>query len=318
MAIRSSALTGCALFFLFLAAGAGKQPVSTTEQRRAALGPLEGMDPVLRKAVDNETAFLPLPAPEAGEWLSAHPEEGQTFEQFVASRPNRPYGGKRTIYLLPTGPFPPNDAPSLDFLRRFTEAYFGLPVRVLPHLSLAGQKVAQRILPGPPGVQLLTGDILKILRQHLPPDAYCLLGVTMVDLYPGRSWNFVFGQASLTGRVGVYSFARYAPFFYGESSPDAKKIVLLRSCRVLAHETGHMFGLKHCVYYSCLMNGSNSMLESDAQPLHLCPVCLRKLQWSADFDVARRYERLRDLCREAGFANEARWLDGQASRLESP
>jgi len=24
----------------------------------------------------------------------------------------------------------------------------------------------------------------------------------------------------------------------------------------MAHELGHMFGLTHCVYYNCLMNGS--------------------------------------------------------------
>jgi archaemetzincin len=33
----------------------------------------------------------------------------------------------------------------------------------------------------------------------------------MEDLYPEPSWNFVFGQASLNERVGVYSFARYGP-----------------------------------------------------------------------------------------------------------
>jgi len=35
----------------------------------------------------------------------------------------------------------------------------------------------------------------------------------MEDLYPDPSWNFVFGQTSLPGYVGVYSFARYDSFY---------------------------------------------------------------------------------------------------------
>ena len=30
----------------------------------------------------------------------------------------------------------------------------------------------------------------------------------MTDLYLDDRWNFVFGQASLRGRIGVFSFAR--------------------------------------------------------------------------------------------------------------
>ena len=32
----------------------------------------------------------------------------------------------------------------------------------------------------------------------LPKDAYCLLVVTMYDIYPKPEWNFVFGLADLT------------------------------------------------------------------------------------------------------------------------
>jgi len=62
-------------------------------------------------------------------------------------------------------------------------------------------------------VLVLTRDVLALLSQLLPPDAFCLLGITPRDLYPDPSWNFVFGEASLKDRVGVYSFARYDPRF---------------------------------------------------------------------------------------------------------
>jgi archaemetzincin len=131
----------------------------------------------------------------------------------------------------------------------------------------------------------------------------------MVDLYPDPAWNFVFGQASLRDRVGVYSFARYAPRFYGEAlSPAGRSLVLRRSCKVLAHEASHMFGIRHCTFYLCLMNGSNHLAESDARPLHLCPVDLRKLHHSLGFDPVERYRRLLAFSESAGFADEAAWL----------
>jgi archaemetzincin len=71
--------------------------------------------------------------------------------------------------------------------------------------------------------------------------------------------------------------------------------------------TAHLLGIAHCVFYSCLMNGSNHLAESDARPLHPCPVDLRKLQHSIGFDVADRYRRLRTFAEDAGLTDEARW-----------
>ena len=110
--------------------------------------------------------------------------------------------------------------------------------------------------------------------------------------------------------MGVYSFARYDPRFYGQApTPDTRKLMLRRSCKVLAHEACHMFGIQHCVWFRCLLNGSNHLAESDARPLHLCPVDLRKLQWSIGFDVVERYRRLLNFHRQVGFEDEAQWLD---------
>jgi archaemetzincin len=59
----------------------------------------------------------------------------------------------------------------------------------------------------------------------------------MEDLYPDPRWNFVFGQASVRDRVGVFSFARYDPVFYGESrSSRYQELLLRRSTKVLVHE----------------------------------------------------------------------------------
>ena len=41
-----------------------------------------------------------------------------------------------------------------------------------------------------------------------------MIGVCLSDLYPDEEWNFVYGMASIMGRTGVFSFARYDPSFY--------------------------------------------------------------------------------------------------------
>ncbi len=282
----------------------------TRAQQLAAIGPTVGLPEPLRRALDPGDDFRPVPSPGPSDWLANHPEAGQTFQQFVRSRPNRPDERRKKLYLQPLGSFGQHQGPAQDQLRRFTTAFFMMEVEVLPPLELAQVRVTSRKNPFTGQVQLLTTDILRLLERHLPTDAFALVAITMTDLYPEPSWNFVFGQASPRDRVGVYSFARYDPRFYGEAQPaDAASVILRRSSKVLAHETGHMFAMAHCTWYHCLMNGSNHLAEADARPLHLCPVDLRKLQWSVGFDVVERYRRLRDFHRQAGFEDEARWLD---------
>ena len=77
-----------------------------------------------------------------------------------------------------------------------------------------------------------------------------------------------------------------------------------------------MFGLPHCTVFRCLMNGSNHLAESDARPLHLCPVDLRKLQHSVGFEPVGRYRRLLNFSREAGFDHEAEWLERRLRYLD--
>ncbi len=277
-------------------------------QRLRAIGVTTGLPPTLHKALEPGADFEPVPAPGPHDWLAVHPESGQSFAQFVESRPNRPDEKRRIIYLQPLGPFPPDKAPPVEVLREYAALYFALEVRVLPRLVLNDEKITSRRNPTTRNRQLLTTDVLMVLKQRIPADAFCLLGITMEDLYPEPSWNFVFGQASLRERIGVYSFARYDPAFYGEPrGTDHGKTLLRRSAKVLVHETGHMFGLRHCVYYRCVFNGSNHLAESDARPLRACPVDLHKLQHSIGFDVTKRYAALYHFYHQTGFDDEAAW-----------
>jgi len=295
---------------LLFSAMASQFTPPTHAQQLAAIGPTAGLTEALKRALEPRDDFQPMPEPGSSDWLANHSEAGQTFDQFCRFRPNRPDKHRSKVYLQPLGHFDESEGASLGQLHRFATAFFMMDVVVLPPLGEAHHHITSRPNPYSGQVQLLTSDILNLLVTRLPEDAFALLGVTMADLYPDPSWNFVFGQASFRDRVGVYSFARYDPRFYGEvPSASSRNLMLRRSCKVLAHETSHMFGIDHCVWYRCLMNGSNHLAEADARPLHLCPVDLRKLQWSVGFDVVERYRRLRDFQRQAGFEDEAQWMD---------
>jgi archaemetzincin len=190
-----------------------------------------------------------------------------------------------------------------------------MDMQVLAPLATSSRRFTTRINPYTHQEQLLTRDILRLLSENLPENAFCVVAITMRDLYPGPEWNFVFGEASLRDRVGVYSFARYDPHFYGISSSHRRYLILCRSCKVLAHETSHMFGIQHCIYFKCLMNGSNHLEESDRRPLHLCPVDLRKLHYSVGFDIKQRYRRLLDFFKAAHFDDEVQWLEKRLRRI---
>jgi len=286
------------------------------QQRLEAIGPTNGLSAKLQRAFVPGDSFEPVPVPGPSDWLSVHREPGQTFEQFRRSHPNRPDARRRIIYLQPLGAFPEQQSPSLEKLRKYAAAFFQMEVKALSPVSITVGDFTGRTNSMTRRRQILTDDVLGWLKGKLPADGFCLLAITMEDLYPEPSWNFVFGQASLNDRVGLYSFARYDPAFYGEPrGKDYQALLLHRSIKVLTHETGHMFGLTHCIYFHCVMNGSNHLRESDRRPLHLCPVCLRKLQFIVGFDVEKRYEALGQFYRQVGVEEDAAWVGRQLEKI---
>ena len=128
----------------------------------------------------------------------------------------------------------------------------------------------------------------------------------MQDLYPGPNWSFCFGWASYTEGVAAFSFCRYDPAWDGIEDTDRDKNLLMRGCAIMCHELGHQFGLRHCIYYECLMNGINSAEEQRQGGIRiLCPVCHRKLMQNLKFDSATRFTKLAEVCDTLGFTEEA-------------
>ncbi|MBK9036566.1 MAG: hypothetical protein IPL61_35840 [Myxococcales bacterium] len=319
----------CALVALVVAACGGDAPLAPALARRAprapapvvpapvrAIGATAGLPPDVQRALDPSCDYAPRPEPAPGDWLAEYQEPGQTFDQYERSSPNRPDDRRRVLYLLPIGELPPDVTPPLADLAEVVHAFFALEVRILPAAALATVAPTTRTNPSSHKPQVLAPDVLRWLTLQVPRDAYALMAVTMVDLYPDPAWNFVYGQATFTERVGVQSFARYDPAFYDEPRPaDWRRTLTRRSAQVLVHEIAHMFGVAHCTHWHCVAAGANHQDEFDRHPLHLCPVCLRKLWWAVGFDVAAREDALAAVWARLGLDDEAAWSARRAARI---
>lgn len=256
------------------------------------------------------------------------------------------------IYLQPLGNFDA-EAPNFDDLAEYARLFFCLPVEVLPGVTLerkdehsiywiesaamksrvdknAKRKSSRsskcrlefRHEKSSGCLQLRCTSVLSRLRQTLPDDALCLIGLTMFDLYEENPDLFVAGLAAGNQRVGVFSFFRYNPtltfsteFWYDiERSQrmalaEQRQSILHRSCKLVVHEVCHLLGIDHCIWFSCLMNGSGHLREDFSQPMTLCPVDLHKLQTLCGFDVVDRYAGLQRFFRRCGLQREAEWVD---------
>jgi archaemetzincin len=227
--------------------------------------------------------------PTPGDWLSFFPEHGQTFQEYLAVNPNVPRGRRRVLYVRPLGDLTPAQLRIVDLTAEYLEQFYGLPARVAPPLPVGSPPPwAHRSTPF--GDRLQTGYLMDRLKQVLPEDAFAEIGLTASDLYPeDTGLSFVFGQASLRDRVGVWSF-----HWLGE--PDESeaefRTTLARTLKIASHETGHMFSIPHCTKYHCVMNGANSLDEVDRHPFDACPECMAKVCWATGSDPRQRYQRL--------------------------
>jgi len=244
-----------------------------------------------------------LGKPQPGDWLDRHHEPGQTYRQYLRSRSVKPTRQRGVIYVQPLGKFNATQRKIIKLTAEFLGIYFELPVKTRPDLSLAviPQK-ARRKHPSWGMDQVLSTYVLaEVLRPRLPGDACVYIAFTTSDLWPGEGWNFVFGQASLRQRVGVWSIYRNGD---PDQSDDAYLLCLRRTIKTATHETGHMFSMHHCILFECNMCGSNHRAESDSQPQALCPHCLAKLCHATGADPEKRFEKLIAFCREHGLDKE--------------
>jgi len=249
--------------------------------------------------------YRPIPTPASNDWLANHDEKGQLFSLFTKSTFTQvPTPQKNVIYICPLENSITEGFLQLlvDFCKLF---YPGMDAKVLRTLNLDyaakghGPKIESRINDYTEKLQYNATQILDKLSLNVPKDAYCLMGCLNSDIYPRPEWNFVFGLANNASKTGVFSFARFAESFFDDSKKDDYDSLELKSLKVMVHEIGHTFNLRHCIYFLCTMNGSNHMEESSNRPLDFCPVCLKKIQFLLKFNVLDRFQKLQQFCAES-------------------
>ena len=96
-------------------------------------------------------------------------------------------------------------------IQGFCQAFFhGVEVVLTDPLDIStAKKLTRRVHQETKREQVLVDDIVKFLKVQKYPKAFCVIGVTIVDLYPGEEWNFTLGQANSDDGVAVCSFGRY-------------------------------------------------------------------------------------------------------------
>lgn len=280
--------------------------------------------------------------------LLTYPEENepQSYSEFVDEEERNEITQKRrTIYLVK----PEIDksvaylrlkpGPKLEHVREYVAAFFHpLPVKLYDgpmryvkgrgksiDMLFGDQLLDVRSRPSPNGIQRLQlnlNDLLDVLINLLPEDAYAMMMLVDHDIYEEEEDDFVCGRAYGGSRVGVVSTARYNPTTdrnidlqhawpashcqayadqctemkpkkrkveaapsamrdaiaaFANSRGDNYHLWLSRVCKTATHELGHCFGMDHCCYYACLMQGTCGLAEDARQPPYLCPVDERKL-----------------------------------------
>ncbi len=102
-----------------------------------------------------------------------------------------------------------------------------------------------------------------------------IIMLTEFDLYV-PVLTFVFGEAQLSGKHSIVSVCRLHEEFYTGITDD--KLLLKRTVKEVMHELGHNYGLRHCVYWDCVMHSSMGIEEVDIKGDKFCKNCAAKIE----------------------------------------
>ena len=258
------------------------------------------------------TLFSKKKKAQPGEWLYSHDEGGQTFAQYVRARERKPLKDQfTTIYVQPLGEFDETQLKIVEETAEFLRGYFEMNVEVrdrqpfgeIPDFATRMRDDTQQVLS-----EWILNDRLKPDR---PDDAIAVIGFVTFDLWM-NDLNWVFGSASLSDRVGVWSLHRNGD---PHESDQSYTTCLKRTIKTATHEIGHMYGIPHCIKYECCMNGSKSRQESDRRPMELCPECQPKIWWTCGAAPSGRSRNLADMAARYGWTDEVNFWKKQAMLL---
>lgn len=269
------------LFLLVLFCSCNKEKTKETQKETPKEIPEEAS--YFKQIKSND---VKLAEPVYGDWLFSHKEKGQSFDQYFRSKHVCPTKEANIIYIQPIGNFNVLQKKQIQLTNEYLEIYFQLKTKTLEPISNDVVPNSSRRIIAEGHEQLLAGYLLNdVLKEVKPLNRIALMGLSELDLYPKPEWNYVFGLASYHDKVGVSSIYRLQD---GELTTENFNLCLSRLLKISSHEIGHMFGLHHCTTANCVMNGTNSMGETDRHSIRLCSVCQRKLNSCIPYDAKKR------------------------------
>ena len=116
--------------------------------------------------------------------------------------------------------------------------------------------------------------ILKSVSKNASPAYIRTVGLLRVDLFI-PILTYIFGQASLSGKIAIVSLFRLRNELYGLKNDN--DLLLERISKVVIHELGHTFGLIHCNDPFCIMRSSTYVEDIDQKDKQFCHSCRDEL-----------------------------------------
>ena len=288
-------------------------------------------DAMLMHLIQNaEVLFNPKKVHKKDDWLSEQREHGQSIDVYARGGPfitwHNPVRNAH-IYLCRLDN-KVSDEHAEKFKAYLEAFFFGAPIKLIKQGSKLYEKgskntrvvkttipedfVSTHAIPTREHngyFQQNASKINEAMRQYKVPDAFCIMAVQNdEDLYCADDEIFLQdnwytrGLSDPESSTGIFSLKRF-----WEDDEESKEggdpdRGFRQACYTLVHEVCHLFGLKHCIYYECIMNGNNHPEERiRREHKTLCPVCLGKLKMNLKFDCRERYIKLLETCHTLSF-----------------
>ncbi|KAL0479352.1 archaemetzincin [Acrasis kona] len=248
-------------------------------------------------------------------------EQPQTFYDFIEMERYSPDEQKKYIYVAKLDV---NGDVNVNILMKFISAYFSLPtkqynnqVKVTPNKRRnkmckiqIGDFVYDINTRKPVCKNTVTRinamDVLDMLVEVIPKDAFCIVAITDQDIYEFDDDSSILMGRATGDRVCVVSTCRF--------DLVNSKVEFNNFLKTLAHEICHVFGIDHCIFFSCVMNAIVG--DENVEPMWLCPVDLSKLRKSVGFEIQHRYRNLITLFKEFSMTDEVSWIEKILNELD--
>ncbi|KAH7136119.1 hypothetical protein B0J11DRAFT_597456 [Dendryphion nanum] len=126
--------------------------------------------------------------------------------------------------------------------------------------------------------------VKKEIEEHTWPLSHCASFVNALcaeeDVFPTSALTRASLSPSNSGiRAAIDAVAVGAKSCTILDSERLEAVWFSRVAKTVSHEVGHCWGMAHCVFFACVMQGTAGVEEDERQPPYLCCGCEGKVAW---------------------------------------